>query len=119
MKNNKYLTILTIITFLLIIYFFTNIKLLITGAIVLGLISMLSYKVTTFIHYVWFKIAEGMGYVMSRLLLTLIFYVILFPIALLSKLFGNKSYIIKNKKADSYYFIRNHAYTAKDLENMW
>ena len=116
MKTNKYLTVITLITFLAIVYLFTSIKLLIIIGVCLGLISIVSGKVAYYIHYLWFKIAEGIGFVMSKVILSIVFFVVLCPVALLSRLFDNKSNIITKRQADSYYFTRNHEFEAKDME---
>lgn len=68
------------------------------------------------IHIGWMKLAQGMGYVMSRILLSSIFYLFLTPIALLYRLLGKKGL---SRDAKTYYYTRNHAYSGKDLKNVW
>ena len=52
--------------------------------------------------------------------LSFIFFVFLFPIAMLSRLFGGKSSLqLKKVEGNSYYFTRNHKFEAKDLKNTW
>ncbi len=91
---------------------------LLNAAIVIGVLSIASDYVGTLIVKGWLKLAEWLGWLNSRILLSTIFFVFLFPIALLSRLFG-KSNIQLKKPSGSIYTERNHTYTKEDLENIW
>jgi hypothetical protein len=83
------------------------------GILVIGAFSDALSKL---IHIGWMKLAQGMGFIMSKILLSSIFFLFLTPIALLYRLLGNKT----QKKEDStYYFTRDHQYTGKDLNQVW
>jgi len=91
-----------------------------TMSAVLGLIGMFSKYLTSKIAWAWMKLSEGMGAVSSRIILSFIFFVFLFPIAMLSRAFGGKSSLqIKKLAGTTYYVTRNHKFEAKDLEKMW
>jgi len=68
---------------------------------------------------VWYKIAEGLGWFNSRVILSILFYVFLWPIATLYKLSNKNPMGIKRPTTPSVYADRNHTYTAKDLEQIW
>ncbi|MBL4624688.1 MAG: hypothetical protein JKY42_06065 [Flavobacteriales bacterium] len=86
----------------------------------LGLLFLLAPKGGDIVLKGWFKLAEGLGWFNSRVLLTVIFYIFLFPIAMLFKLTGKDNLQLKShKENDSVYEKRNHKYEAKDLENTW
>jgi len=72
-----------------------------------------------FLVKVWFKIAEGLGWVNSRIILSILFYVFLWPIATLSKIASKNPMGIKRPEGKSVYVERNHTYTPKDIENIW
>ncbi len=42
------------------------------------------------VHFVWMTIAEIMGWVMTRVILILLFFLVITPISLVSRLFGSK-----------------------------
>lgn len=69
----------------------------------------------------WFKLSEILGFINSRILLTLIFFLILTPIALLSRLFSKDKLQLRKKTDEtaSYFHKRIHTYEAKDFENPW
>ena len=116
-------TILTLCVALVVIYFVTKEQhvylLWITTA--LGLVGMFSKFLTTKISWAWLKLGEMMGAVMSKVILSAVFFVFLFPIALLSRVFnkGVDSLQLSKGNKTSYYFIRNHKYESKDLKNVW
>lgn len=113
-------TILTICTALVVIYLVVKshpVQLLYAAA-ALGAIGMFFDLLTSKIHWAWMKLAEGMGWVMSKVILSIVFFVFLLPVAIVSRMFGNNAMQL-NKKSDSYYHTRNHTYSKKDLEQVW
>lgn len=67
----------------------------------------------------WLKASEIIGTVANRIILTLLFVVVLTPIALLYRLFTrNPLGIGRNSGSDSYFHQRNHDFTADDLKKM-
>ena len=67
----------------------------------------------------WLKVAEILGKVNSRILLSLVFFVFLFPIARLRRLFVKNPLDLKPPEGTSLYKERNHTYSAQDLINTW
>lgn len=111
-------SIIAIVTGLVIIGFFFKKPLLYPIAGVIGLLSLLSGYITEKIHWLWMKIAHIMGFVMSKIILSIVFFLFLTPIAFLSKL-GRKNLLQLTKSDKSYYSDRNHKFTKDDLENVW
>ena len=98
-------------------WFSRNPYLLLAGGI-LGSIALISPALLQWIHWAWMKLAEGMGYIMSRVVLTIIYFIFLVPISFVSKLFRKDSMQLK-KGTDSYYKDRNVTYTKESMENVW
>jgi hypothetical protein len=87
--------------------------------LVVGVLSMVSDTVMNLITSAWFKFAEILGnYVTGPILLGLVFFVVLFPISVLARIFGPDN-LMKKRREDSYYVDRDHAYETKDIENIW
>jgi hypothetical protein len=115
-------TILTICVFLVIFFFIgkAHHKYFLTLSVLLGLIGMFSKFLTAKISWAWWKLSELMGAVMSRVILSLVFFLFLVPIAFLSRIFSkNNNLQLKKTVGGSYYTTRNHLFEAKDLENGW
>lgn len=95
-------------------------KLLLTASLFLGLIGLFLKSVTSRLAFLWMKLAELMGSVMNKVILSVIYFLILVPVALLARVFrGVKSPLQLHKKSTTYYTERNHLYTAKDIEQPW
>ena len=125
-KTNKYLAILVIVTGFIGLHFLfgdnTHLKpnIFLYLALGIGVISIISTYLAGKIVWFWDKIALVLGTVNSKILLSLIFYTFLVPIALLFKLFKKKDELLLKKKTEgSYYKERNHTYSAEDLENVF
>lgn len=86
-------------------------------ALVIGLLSFIP-PIGNRLVWAWYKLAEGLGWFNSRVLLSLVFYLIVTPIALLFRLFGNDPLLLKDTKGSMFNF-RNHTYKKEDLENPW
>ncbi len=88
-------------------------------SLVVGVLSMMSGTMMNLITGAWFKFAEILGnYVTGPILLGLVFFVVLFPISVLARIFG-EDHLMKKRRDDSYYVDRDHAYVTEDIENIW
>lgn len=86
-------------------------------ALIIGIASFIS-PLGNRIVWGWYKLAEGLGWFNSRVLLSIVYYLIVTPIALLFRLFGNDPLLLKDKKGSMFIF-KEHTYTKEDLENPW
>ncbi len=116
-------TILTLCVALVVLFFITHKQhaYYLNLSVLLGLIGMFSVYLTSKISWAWLKLGEMMGAVTSKIILALVFFVFLLPIALVSRLFSNgrKALQLEKSSGNSYYFTRNHRYEPKDLKNVW
>jgi polyferredoxin len=118
MKDKRLETILTIVTGLIVVFLVFKIKWILLIAVVIGLLGMFSVYLSNKITWAWLKLSEGMGWVMSKVILGAVFFLFLFPLALISRLFNKDR--LKLKRADgSYFYERNHQYEKEDLVNTW
>jgi hypothetical protein len=88
-------------------------------AFVIGLVSIFIPPAAKAIEWLWLKFAHGLGWFNSRVLLTIIYFVFLMPIAWVSRLFTKDPLMLKAKNSESLYSTRNHQYKKEDLENIW
>lgn len=126
MKREKVLeTILVLVLALGIIYYFIRnsspqiAPWLLLAAAILGFIGLFIPSLARLVHSGWMKLAEGLGFVMSKVLLTIIFAVFVIPLAFLSKLFKKNSTVKLKKGGESYFVERNFTYTKESMENVW
>lgn len=70
------------------------------------------------IHHAWMKLSVILGAVTSRILLTLIFFVVIVPLGQISRMFGKNELLVPPGQ-DSLFKIKDHLYTREDLEQPW
>ena len=59
------------------------------------------------IYFVWMIFAAILGWVMTRVILSLVFYLILTPIGLITRLLGEDFLAFKKRESDSYWNYRD------------
>jgi hypothetical protein len=94
-----------------------NLYLLYT-AFSLGVIFFLFPRIAFQIHRAWMGLGTGMGWIMSRLILGLLWFVIVTPIAAVYRMFGHDPLQLKNK-SNSLFKTENKKFEPGDLENTW
>jgi flagellar biosynthesis protein FlhB len=116
-------TILTLCVALVVLFFLTKKQhaYYLTLSVILGVTGLSSTFLTSKISWAWLKMGELMGAVTGKIILSIVFFGFLFPVALVSRVFSNnrKSLQLEKSKGNSYYFTRNHKFEAKDLKNVW
>jgi hypothetical protein len=67
----------------------------------------------------WFALSIALGTVVSKIILSVLFFVIVLPIGLVRRVLGKDSMRIKSwkKGKESVFRTRDHRFTAKDLEH--
>ena len=117
MDRQKHLeTILVIVLGMIVIYFATSSKYVLWGAIAIGVIGVFIPSLAAKIHWAWMKLAHAMGYVMSKVMLTLVYALLVLPMSLFAR---KKVSVRLTGKSDSYFKERNYTYKKEDLENVW
>jgi hypothetical protein len=117
-KDQSKDTGLAFILILLIVGGATGTALYYKLAIAVTLLIMTVPEVLKPLAVVWFGISHLMGSVMSQVLLSIIFTIVVVPIAFLRKLAGKDSLQLKHFKIghDSALITRNHRFTPADFE---
>lgn len=119
MKNTREKeTIITIMVGCLVFYFIFSISLFWIAALVVGFTALVSDKITHWIHRGWFLLADVLGFIMSKVILGILFIAVLLPIALLAKVFRKDIMMVK-RGYRSYFIDRDCTYEPKDMENPW
>ena len=110
---------LMIVAGLLIFFLITKNPLFAYISLGLSLVSLFIPPVGMWIAIGWTKLTELLGAINSRILLSLIFFLVLLPVAFISRLFRKDAMQIKRSATGSLYSVRNHIYTGDDLKNVW
>lgn len=118
-NQDRFKTILVIVTGFLAIAWIFNIPILVKISTGIGVLCVLFPLIAKWIEWAWLKIALGLGWINSRILLSVIYFVFLLPIAWVSRLFTKDPLQLKAKSANTLYVTRDHLYKKEDLENIW
>lgn len=116
--GNPYETILALVVVLIGLFYIFDWKWAPYVALGLGLSSLIIKPLARLVHRLWTKLTHAVGFVMTHVLLSGVFFLILTPMAFLYRLF-NKDKLMNKKGKDSYFHVRDHAYEKKDLKNTW
>ena len=112
-------TTLALAFLLLLVWFFTQNVYWVYGAMGLLLSGMIWPRAMTPLARLWFGLSHVLGQVMSRVLLGIIYFVLLLPVALLRQMIGKDTLRLRQwKQGDGSLFIkRDHLFTKEDLRN--
>ena len=91
---------------------------LVTAAVIALIIDMTVPGFYRPVAIVWLALSHLLGTVVSKILLTLVFFAVLTPIGVARRLLGDDSLQLKKFKSgeDSVMTVRNHTFTGKDIE---
>jgi hypothetical protein len=88
-------------------------------AMILHVVNMIVPKVFYPIAIFWLGFSDAMGAVMSKVLLSIVYFLVVTPIALLRRISGKDSLKLRVFKAsqESVMVKRDHLFTAQDMES--
>lgn len=118
-KQKSLETMLVLVVACVVFYWLTHNKYLLIAAMVLGGIGIFIPWLAGKIHWAWMKLAHVMGYVMSKVVLSIVFFIFMIPIAALSRLFTRNKSVQMKAGATTYFKERNFTYDKESLENVW
>ncbi|MDN5205406.1 SxtJ family membrane protein [Fulvivirgaceae bacterium BMA10] len=109
---------MAMILILLLIGFFTDQVIYYKICIPVLVLNMTVPKIYYPLAIVWFGLSNLLGMVMSRVLLSVVFSLVVVPIGALRKMMGKDSMQLKNWKKDSGSAMKtlNKTFTSRDLE---
>lgn len=109
---------LALVLLLLLAHYFSGAGILVTAALVLLLLCMIVPGIFKPFARIWFGVSECLAEVMSRLLLTLVFTLLVIPVGCARKLIGKDALKLSSWRSGSGSLLseRNHCYLPTDLE---
>lgn len=123
-KGKIYEALLVLSTALLVIYLLGVRKngeanlWFIYSACGLGISGIFIRPLGRFIALGWYKLADLLNFVMSKVIMSVVYIVILVPIATIYKLVKKDKLLLK-RSTNSKWVNRNFQYSDKDLTNIW
>ena len=123
-KTKIYEALLVISTAFLVIYLYGLLKhgeskeLFIYIACGIGMSGIIIKPLGKLIAQAWYKLADVLSLFMSKIIMSVVFILVLTPIALLYRL-SKKDRLSLSRKNESRWISREHRYTSDDLKNIW
>ncbi len=116
--NNYKSTLTIVIGFLLLSNYFDSKPLLIIS-IAVGLLAIFSEKANDKIIWIWNKLTEVLGLIMPNVLLTIVFYLFLTPLALLNRINRKKNPLQLRNETSSTFISKRIEFSKASLEKIW
>ncbi len=123
-KSKIYEALLVISTAFLVLYLFGMLKhgesklIFLYLACGIGISGIFIRPLARLIAMAWYKMADLLSFVMSKLLMSLVYILILVPVATLYRL-TKKDKLQLKRSSKTKWIAREHQYTADDLKNIW
>ena len=119
-QRGKHIETLLVITLGMIVFFLATKKdyFLFIG-LGIGVVGLAIPFAGKYIHLGWMGIAKVLGFINSHIILGLVFFLFLTPLALLRRIGRKDGMQLKKKASGSYFNEKEQVYEAKDLENPW
>lgn len=117
-KIKKIVNLFLIAAGFAVFYYFSQKIFLIYISLVLIVGGLLSEKLLNYILKVWMTIGNVLGYINTRIILFLLFYLIITPYAFIMRVFNGSNVILK-ADTNTMLKISKKKYSSTDLENMW
>ncbi len=116
--NNFKSTLTIVIGFILLSNYFHSKPLLIL-AIAIGIIAIFSEKANEKIIWGWNKISEILGLIMPNVLLSIVFYLFLTPLAFINRINRKKNPLQLKNTTTSVYTSKRKEFSPESLEKIW
>ena len=111
-------TVLVITTGFILLFFITNLAWSLYLAMIVSILGLLSNAMAKKISFVWLKLASLLNLIMPNIILSIIFFLILTPIALLSRMFKKNQLRLKNSNK-SLFIQKDSTFQKEHFEKPW
>ncbi len=118
-KGNSEKTVLIISIGFAIIFAITSFRWALYITLGVGILGIVSPKISDLIDSLWMKFARILSYIIPNILLTIIFYLVLFPLAVLSKIFRKGDNLNLRNKNNSLWIAYNKSINKEFFEKTW
>jgi hypothetical protein len=112
-------TVLTITIGFIIVFFISDWEPALIIALLVGVGGIASTKVAHAIEFCWMKLAELLGYIVPNILMGIVFYLFLTPIAFLSRIFSHNDPLKMKNDYDTLFEKNKKEYNQEFFEKPW
>jgi hypothetical protein len=118
-KSDPVKTCLTIAMGFVVVHLSTKWQGALLVSLVVGGIGLFSTYLSEKVDFIWLKLTWVLSLIVPNILLGGLFYLFLFPISVLSKIFGKKDPLLLKNSQSSTYATRNKTFSKSHFEKPW
>jgi hypothetical protein len=112
-------TVLTISMGFLLVYIAKRWNWALAVSFIVGITGIISTFLSRQIEFLWMKLSKLLSMIVPNILLGIVFYVFLFPIAFISRLFGKKDSLrLRNNQAGTFE-VMEKTFSKESFEHPW
>ena len=119
LKSEPIKTCLTIAVGFIVVFLATKGQWAIYVSLIVGAIGLFSDYLSQKIDFVWMKLTWVLSLIVPNILLGAIFYLFLFPISMLSKLFGKSDPLLLKNNNNSTFTTEHKEFSKASFEKPW
>jgi hypothetical protein len=118
-KTDPVKTVLTISVGFIVVYLLSKWRWALSVSLIVGLIGIFSPYLSRKVEFLWMKLTWLLSLILPNILLGIIFYLFLFPISLLSKLFRKKDILLLKNNYSTTFKETNKTFDKVSFEKPW
>ena len=118
-RNNPEKTLLVLVLALIVAYLYSNEIYCLYIAMSVSAIGIFFNFLANKIDLFWFKLSSILGLVTSSIILGSIYYIVLFPISIVSKIFLKNDLLRKKNISKSNFVVINKIFSKESFEKTW
>ena len=118
-KSDPIKTVLVITVGMLVLYFVTDVQWLLIVSLIVGLTGLISPYLAKKIDYLWMKLAWILSLIVPNIILSIVFYLFLTPLALLSRLFGKSDPLTLKNSSETLFKDYKKSVDKSSFEKPW
>src|SRR5437868_2192761 len=99
MMKKEYSTIIVLVLAFIVVYILSGQIAFLYISLSIGIVSLFAPFIASKIHFIWMKLSEIFGTISSTIILTVVYFIIVVPLALLAKLAGKRFLSLKRKNS--------------------
>lgn len=118
-KANYAQTVLVIVLGFLVLHLVFEVDWALRVALIVGILGLLSNQLAKLIHVVWMKLTWLLSLIVPNILLSLVFFIVLTPIAWASRIFGEKNQLQLKNSNSTLFRETNKSFDKASFEKTW
>ena len=116
-KDRSKTTVLTISMGFLLIFLFTDISLFLYISLAVGILGLSDYM-SQKIDMVWMGLTKALSYIIPNILLSLVFYFVLFPCGLIFRML-NRDPLLLSSDHETYWIEEDKEFDRESIKKPW